>query len=132
MYNKEYEFFYWQNNNEGAYKAGAGQSFENIRLTVDPFITIYDKKNNRHEIKTRTYFNRPSFNTKTVLENINYQFIKNYENKNLTIITGLDEQLLWINVPAFVDGGKKTANILAGFMQLEKIQKTYFSWWCSI
>ncbi len=123
MYNKDYEFFYWQNNNDGAYKAGAGQGFENIRLTVDPFITFYDKKNNRHEIKTRTYFNRPSFATKTVLENINYQFVKNYPNKNLTVIAGVDEQFLWINVPAFVDGGKKTANILAGFMQLEKKYK---------
>lgn len=123
MYNKEYEFFYWQNNNDGAYKAGAANSFENIRLTVDPFITMYDKKNNRHEIKTRTYFNRPSFSTKTILENINYQFIKNFSNKNLSIITGVDEQFLWINVPAFVDGGKKTANILAAFMQLEKKYK---------
>ncbi len=123
MYNKDYEFFYWQNNNEGAYKASAGQGFENIRMTVDPFLTVYDKKNNRHEIKTRMYFNRPSFNTKTILQNINYQFIKNYANKQLTVIAGLDEQFLWINVPAFVDGGKKTANILAGFMQLEKKYK---------
>lgn len=123
MYNKDYEFFYWQNNNDGALKAGAGQGFENIRFTVDPFLTVYDKKNNRHEIKTRMYFNRPSFNTKTVLENINYQFIKNYANKELTLIAGIDEQFLWINVPAFVDGGKKSANILAGFMQLEKKYK---------
>lgn len=55
---------------------------KNIRLTVDPFLTIYDRKNNKHEIKTRMYFNRPSFDTKTILENINYQFIKNYANKN--------------------------------------------------
>ncbi len=123
MYNKDYEFFYWQDNNQGAYKASAGQGFENIRLTVDPFLTIYDRKNNKHEIKTRMYFNRPSFDTKTILENINYQFIKNYANKNLTVIAGLDEQFLWINVPAFIDGGKKTANILAGFMQLEKKYK---------
>ena len=123
MYNKDYEFFYWQNDKDGAYKAAASNSFENIRLTVDPFFTIYDKKNNRHEIKTRTYFNRPSFNTKTILENINYQFIKNYTSKNLTVIAGLDEQLLWINVPAFSDGGKKKANILATFMQLEKKYK---------
>ncbi len=123
MYNKDYEFFYWQNDRDGAYKAAAANSFENIRITIDPFVTIYDKKNNRHEIKTRTYFNRPSFNTKTILENINYQFSKNYTTKNLTVIAGLDEQVLWINVPAFADGGKKKANILAGFMQLEKKYK---------
>lgn len=123
MYNKEYEFFYWQNNQDGAYKAAADNKFENIRLTVDPYVTFYDKKNNRHEIKTRMYFNRPSFDTKTILENINYQFIKNYEHKNLTVIAGLDEQFLWINVPAFVNGGKKKANILAGFLQLEKKYK---------
>lgn len=49
--------------------------------------------------------------------------------KILTVIAGLDEQFLWINVPAFIDGGK-TLHILAGFMQLEKIQKTNFSWRC--
>ena len=123
MYNKEYEFFYWQNDQDGAYKAAAGNSFENIRLTVDPFVTIYDKKNNKHEIKTRTYFNRPSFDTKTILENINYQFIKNYPNKNLTVIAGVDEQFLWIKVPAFAEDDKKKANIFAGFMQLEKKYK---------
>ncbi|MFN8267895.1 MAG: TonB-dependent receptor [Chitinophagales bacterium] len=123
MYNREYEFFYWQDDTSGAYKAAADNKFENIRLTVDPYVTFYDKKNNRHEIKTRTYFNRPSFNTKTILSNINYQFIKNYAQKELTIITGLDEQFLWINVPAFVNGGKKKANILAGFLQLEKKYK---------
>ena len=123
MYNREYEFFYWQDDTSGAYKAAADNKFENIRLTVDPYVTFYDKKNNRHKIKTRTYFNRPSFNTKTILSNINYQFIKNYAQKELTIITGLDEQFLWINVPAFVNGGKKKANILAGFLQLEKKYK---------
>ena len=123
MYNRDYEFFYWQNNVDGAYKGAADNKFENIRLTVDPFVTLFDKKNNRHEIKTRLYFNRPSFDTKTLLQNINYQFIKNYANKNLTVIAGLDEQLLWIKVPAFVEGEKKKANILAGFMQLEKKYK---------
>jgi iron complex outermembrane receptor protein len=123
MYNKEYEFFYWQNNQDGAYKAAADNSFENIRITVDPFVTIYDKKNNKHEIKTRMYFNRPSFDTKTLLENINYQFIKNYAQKNFTLIAGVDEQFLWVNVPAFSDGKKKKANIFAAFMQLEKKYK---------
>ena len=107
MYNREYEFFYWQNDKDGAYKASADNRFENIRLTVDPFLTIFDKKGNKHEIKTRTYFNRPSFSTKTILENINYQFSKRWASKNLNLTTGIDEQFFWINVPAFIEGGKK-------------------------
>ena len=123
MYNREYEFFYWQNDKDGAYKASADNRFENIRLTVDPFLTIFDKKGNKHEIKTRTYFNRPSFSTKTILENINYQFSKRWASKNLNLTTGIDEQFFWINVPAFIEGGKKTGNLFSAFFQLDKKYK---------
>ncbi len=123
MYNREYEFFYFQNYNEGMYKASADNKFENIRLTVDPYFTIYDKKDNRHEIKTRMYFNRPSFNTKTVLEDLNYLFSKNYTAKDFVVNAGFDEQVLWVDVPAFVGGGKKVANLMSVFTQLDKKYK---------
>lgn len=123
MYNREYEFFYWQNDKDGAYKASADNKFENIRLTVDPYVTIFDKKGNKHEIRTRTYFNRPSFNTKTLLENINYQFSKKWAAKNLNLTAGLDEQFFWINVPAFVEGGIKTGNLISTFFQIDKKYK---------
>lgn len=32
MYNKDYEFFYWQDNNHGVYKASAGQGFEKYKI----------------------------------------------------------------------------------------------------
>ncbi|MFM2284394.1 MAG: hypothetical protein RL222_1898 [Bacteroidota bacterium] len=123
MYNKEYEFFYFQNHLNGAFQAAADNDFENIRLTVDPFVTIYDKKKNRHEFKSRTYFNRPSFDTKTILVNLNYQFSKNWAHKNLNLTTGVDEQFLWINIPAFVGDAKKTGNLLSTFLQVDKKYK---------
>jgi len=122
-YNRETEFFYWRNSNDGAYKPAANNVFSNLRLTIDPFLTFYDKKNNKHEILTRTYFNRPSFDTKTLLENIDYRFTKQYAAKELTIIAGANDQFLYINVPAFVGSPNKVANLFAAFMQLDKKYK---------
>jgi iron complex outermembrane receptor protein len=120
MYNRESEFFYWQNSHEGALKPSAGNFFNNIRITVDPYFTAYDSKGNKHEILTRLYFNRPSFRTKTILENIDYRFTKQWAAKNLTLIAGVNDQFLWIKIPAFVGQPNKTGNLLAGYMQLDK------------
>ncbi|MCC6583444.1 MAG: TonB-dependent receptor [Chitinophagales bacterium] len=123
MTNRETEFFYWQNKDDGALKPSASNTFSNIRLTVDPYFTAFDKKGNKHEILTRMYFNRPSFNTKTILENIDYRFTKQWLQKDLTLLAGANEQFLWINVPAFGGSGKKVANLFAAYMQLDKKYK---------
>lgn len=122
-YNRETEFFYWQNNREGSLKPAASNVFSNIRLTIDPYLTVFDKKGNKHEILTRTYFNRPSFDTKTILENIDYRFTKQWREKDLTIIAGANNQFMWINVPAFLGSENKVANLFASFMQLDKKYK---------
>ncbi|HMV15846.1 MAG TPA: TonB-dependent receptor [Chitinophagales bacterium] len=122
-YNRETEFFYWQNSRDGAYKPAANNIFTNIRITIDPYVTIFDKKNNKHEILTRTYFNRPSFDTKTLLNNIDYRFTKQYVEKDLTIIAGANNQLLWINVPSFGGSPNKVANLFASYLQLDKKYK---------
>lgn len=120
LFNKEYEFFFWQNMTDGAYKAAASNDFNNIRVLVDPFFTAYDKKDNKHEIKTRSYFNRPSFNTKTFLENIDYNFSKNFKKIGLNMVVGANDQFLFINVPAFVGGAVKFGNLFAIYTQLDK------------
>lgn len=120
LFNREYEYFFWQNHTDGAFKAGADNKFSNIRVLVDPYFTAYDKKDNKHEIKTRSYFNRPSFATKTFLENIDYTFAKNFKKIGLNLIVGSNNQLLFINVPAFVDGGVKFGNLFALYTQLDK------------
>ena len=123
MYNHETEFFYWQNKDGGALIPGALNSFNNIRLTIDPYVTTYDKKGNKHELLTRTYFNYPSLTTKTILENIDYRFTKQWQAKNLTLIAGANEQLLWINIPDYAGSDNKVANLFAGFIQLDKRYK---------
>jgi outer membrane receptor protein involved in Fe transport len=120
LFNREYEYFFWQNHTDGAFKAGADNKFSNIRVIVDPYFTAYDKKDNKHEIKTRSYFNRPSFATKTFLENIDYTFAKNFKKIGLNLIVGTNNQMLFINVPAFVDGGVKFGNLFALYTQLDK------------
>lgn len=123
MNNKESEFFYWQNRFDGVFKGSATNDFTNIRITIDPFVTIFDKKGNKHEILTRTYFNRPSFDTRTILENIDYRFTKQWQEKELTLIAGANEQFLWVNVPAFLGESNKVANLFAGYMQVDKKYK---------
>lgn len=123
LYNRESEFFYWQNDTTGALRPAASNVFSNIRLTVDPYVTFYDKKDNKHEVLTRTYFNRPSFDTKTILENIDYRFTKQWIAKEFTLIAGANNQLLWINVPAFVGSENKIANLFASYIQLDKKYK---------
>lgn len=121
MMNRETEFFYWKNKNEGALRASAMNSFNNIRLTVDPYFTAFDKKGNKHEILTRMYFNRPTLGgAKTILQNIDYRFTKQWNTKNLTLISGANEQFLWINVPDFKGSAIKVANLFAGYLQLDK------------
>ncbi len=120
MYNRETEFFYWQNKDDGALKPSAANNFNNIRITVDPFFTAFDNKGNKHELLTRMYFNRPSFDTRTILENIDYRFTRQWAQKNLTLIAGANEQFLWIKVPALAGSPSKVANLFAGYMQLDK------------
>lgn len=120
MFNKEYDVFFWQNATNGAYKGGADISYNNIRLTVDPFFTIYDKKNNKHDIKTRSYFNRPSFDTKTFLESIDYNFSKNFTKIGLNLIVGTNNQFLLIDVPSFIGEDVKAGNIWAAYAQIDK------------
>ncbi len=122
-YNRESEVFYWHDDSTGRLRSGDGATnyFQNIRISIDPYFVYFDKKGNKHDLKTRTYFNKPSFNTKTLLENIDYQFTKHWQWKkaNLNWITGVDNQFLWIDVPAFVQGGRKTGNLFAIFTQLD-------------
>lgn len=120
LFNKEYEFFFWQNHTDGAFKAGASNDFSNIRVLVDPFFTAFDKKDNKHEIKTRSYFNRPSFDTKTFLENIDYNFSKNFKKIGLNLIVGTNNQMLFVNVPAFIGNSIKFGNAFALYTQLDK------------
>ncbi|MDB5227453.1 MAG: TonB-dependent receptor, partial [Bacteroidota bacterium] len=123
MYNRESEFFYWQNKDDGAFRPGASNNFTNIRITVDPYLAAYDRKGNKHELLTRMYFNHPSLHTKTILENIDYRFTKQWVAKNLTLIAGVDEQFLWIKIPSFIGNANKVGNLFAGYMQLDKKYK---------
>ena len=52
-------FFLWKNGTIGALQPleGTVTRSENIRYTIDPQITYFDKKNNRHRFQSRIYYN---------------------------------------------------------------------------
>jgi outer membrane receptor protein involved in Fe transport len=123
MYDKEYDFLLWRDDTSGIYKALAEVDYRNVRIVVDPYFSIYDKKNNKHEILARTYFNKPSFDTKTLMQNVDYRFTKRYNEKNMTIVAGVSEQLMWVQVPEYIGDLNKKGNLLAGFFQIDKIYR---------
>lgn len=123
MYNRETEFFYWQNDTTGALKAGELNDFNNLRISIDPYFVTYDKKGNKHDLKTRIWYNRPDFDTKTLLQTVDYQFTHTWEKIGLSWIVGTNNQLLWINVPDFVGTANKIGNLWAVFTQMDKTFK---------
>lgn len=52
-------YFLWRNNSSGALQPyqGTVTKGENFRVVVDPYVTIYDKYDNRHRIQGRYYYN---------------------------------------------------------------------------
>ena len=90
------EFFLWQNADSGAWKqAGSSAAKSNGRkFNLDPYITYFGKKGNRHSLKTR-YFNvvnecknDSTKNNNSVLYFGEYQYQKLVNNK-LTWTTGV-------------------------------------------
>ena len=55
-------FILWQNGDSAYYPQGGTVSdYHTIRATIDPFITYYTPKGNRHSLRTR-YFNATNIN----------------------------------------------------------------------
>ena len=52
-------FFLWENGSTGALRPfnGTVTRSENFRFTIDPYVTIYDQKNNKHRFQGRIYYN---------------------------------------------------------------------------
>ena len=57
MTNDKIDFFLWEDADSGAYRqdTAAVTKFQSRRMNIDPYITYYNKKGNRHSLKTR-YF----------------------------------------------------------------------------
>lgn len=87
-------FFIWESGDSGVYRANESydHKFFNTRLNIDPYITYYSPKGNRHSLKTRL-FNTVNNNSTNQASTDNtyfgeYQFQRQFE-KNFTLSTGI-------------------------------------------
>ncbi|MBX7226459.1 MAG: TonB-dependent receptor [Chitinophagales bacterium] len=116
-YDYETEFFYWQDKDNGFFKPAELNDNEFIRMNLDPYMTKYDKKNNKHELKGRFFFLRPEYSTRALFFNTDYIFQKEFP-KSWIITTGLSNNLVYVNESSF--DGKTLGDVAAIFAQIEK------------
>ena len=93
------------------------------RYSIDPFITYFDNKGNRHKFLGR-YFNidnQNSFNRSNRSNNVyaEYQFSKNFENFNMNLNAGVVGQGTSIKAELYGDT-TFTSNNLAFYTQIDK------------
>ncbi|MFK7950485.1 MAG: TonB-dependent receptor [Saprospiraceae bacterium] len=86
--------FFWANDSTGAYLPSTGSDFssEITRYFIDPFVTYFDKNDNRHKFMGRYYgVNNNNTDGNSVFSDLlygEYQFQRRFDN-NLVLTTGL-------------------------------------------
>lgn len=111
--------------------SGSSVSYQkSIRLNVDPYLKFYDKKNNKHELKTRYYLVTTGDLTKLYASSKAEMYYGDYlfqhfTNKNSSLSAGLTGTLNHIISPVFKN--HQSVNI-AGYVQYElKLKKLDFT-----
>lgn len=88
-------FFLWLNGNEGAYQAFPGTLSERHtkRLYIDPSVTWFDNKSNKHKLMARTMIvdnkNDSGHNNSSVNNYVEYQFQRDFKDIGLMLTTGV-------------------------------------------
>lgn len=116
---QETNFIFWQNADSGAYKPNAAIDDKFINFNIDPYINIYDKKENKHEVKSRIYYNSTDFGIQSFNFSNEYTFSKTL-NKGWGIISGLNNQFIFAKDPAGFINKKYNANFLGLYLQVDK------------
>jgi iron complex outermembrane receptor protein len=111
--------------------SGSSVSYQkSIRLNVDPYLKFYDKKNNKHELKTRYYLVTTGDLTKLYASSKAEMYYGDYlfqhfTKKNSSLSAGLTGTLNHIISPVFKN--HQSVNI-AGYVQYElKLKKLDFT-----
>ncbi len=120
------EQFFWQNEKEGAYLpfAGSDSEIDFMRLTIDPSITYFDTKGNRHQFLSRYYFinNDQTGNRRSRSDFIlgDYQFSRSFEEfGGFDLVAGATGNYTKTNTETFGNAEYGQYN-MAAFAQLDK------------
>ena len=127
MYNKgeNQNPFIWENGAKGAYRALPGSliATESTRYYIDPQMTIYDKRDNRHRISARHYSitngnsgNQSNASTSNYLE---YQYLKKFSDLDFDLTAGAASYFVNSNSELFGDV-ELTSNNLSTYVDVDK------------
>lgn len=123
--NQRGDFFIWLNSGGGAYRAfpGAFSTGDSWRFNIDPSVTYFDKHNNKHRIQARyAFIDNVNNNNQSNASNTyfgEYQFLKLWEELDMSLTAGVSTQLIRSNSELFGDTITSSDN-LAVYAQLEK------------
>jgi len=137
-------YFLWQNPNEGAYESfqrlreplftlaplvGVDPEFntttssQTLRYNIDPFVTFFDKKGNRHKILSRYYhINNDNGNNQANKSDLlygEYQFQRNFEDLNLNLVTGAVGTITYSEAQLYGNSNYSSSNVGA-YAQIDK------------
>ncbi len=117
-------FFFWNGLDTAQYEPyqDAYTTQYKRTITLDPFVNFYDKKDNRHSLKTRFYNQEISNTDDNEYTNSNmyfadYTFLKRYSDRDFTITSGATTY--FTNARTITFGNHKSGNIGA-YAQFEK------------
>lgn len=86
---QETEFIFWKGPDELALNPIEGIDFKYVNFNIDPYYVKYDKRDNRHEIRSRLYYYEPDNDIRGAYINIDYKFNKTLKKQwNLTVGAG--------------------------------------------
>lgn len=121
---KSGSYFYWS----GLETAYVGDTTtlatrERFRYNLDPTLTYYDKKNNRHRFLGRFYSvnndNDRNQSNQSDLYYAEYQFQRRFEDLDLVLTSGIVSSGTWVSAELYGDTTFTSQNY-AGYMQLDK------------
>ena len=119
-------FFLWRNGSTGALQPfdGTVTTSRNQRYLIDPYLTIYDKKDNRHRVQGRVFYinndNNLDQSNQSIFGYLEYQFQRRWPALGLTMSTGLLGSYTESKSELFANAELNHLNS-AAYLQLDKV-----------
>lgn len=117
VYTRESDFLFWQNDTSGLYRPEQEDNQEIIRIMIDPYMVKFDRKGNKHDIRSRFYSVIPEYDLKAMLANLDYQFSRAFV-RNWNIVSGFGQQIFIIPDGDF--GPAKNGGVWSIYGQADK------------